>query len=245
MNYEFCKKVRLLELDNITKYLDNNSVVLEIGAGAGWQAKHLSQFVKDIQAIDIADSRYLEKSEWPITLFDGKCIPYDDNTFDVVFSSNVLEHVIKLEELVLETQRVLKPGGISIHILPSTSWRICTSITHYFWLLKNIFVVSSNSANKKNEFIHSTKEHSYFYIAKKALWPERHGNNGNSVTELYFFSKTYWEKYFKQSGWMNISSHPNGLCYSGNSLFGESISIKKRKLLSRIFGSATITYLLK
>jgi len=38
-------------------------------------------------------------------------IPYAENYFDIVFSSNVLDHVTSPEQGLLEIKRVLKPGG--------------------------------------------------------------------------------------------------------------------------------------
>lgn len=39
-------------------------------------------------------------------------VPYPDNTFDVVFSANVLEHVRNPGMMFQEIRRILKPGGV-------------------------------------------------------------------------------------------------------------------------------------
>jgi len=49
-------------------------------------------------------------------------IPFDDNTFDFIFSNQVLEHVQDYSAALEEMKRVLKPGGISLHVFPSR-WR--------------------------------------------------------------------------------------------------------------------------
>jgi SAM-dependent methyltransferase len=46
-------------------------------------------------------------------------LPYDDNTFDFVLSTSVLEHALNKDEIFSELHRVLKTGGMSLHILPS------------------------------------------------------------------------------------------------------------------------------
>ncbi len=46
-------------------------------------------------------------------------IPFDDNSFDYVFSNQVLEHVQNYPEALSEIYRVLKPGGSSLHFFPS------------------------------------------------------------------------------------------------------------------------------
>ena len=45
-------------------------------------------------------------------------IPYDDNFFDFVFSVSVLEHVMDYNLALSEMARVMKPGGVAIHIFP-------------------------------------------------------------------------------------------------------------------------------
>lgn len=43
--------------------------------------------------------------------YDGKTIPFPDDHFDSIFSSEVFEHVFNLPEILQELRRVLKPGG--------------------------------------------------------------------------------------------------------------------------------------
>jgi SAM-dependent methyltransferase len=43
--------------------------------------------------------------------YDGKTIPFEDETFDSFFSSEVFEHVFTLNEILPEINRVIKPGG--------------------------------------------------------------------------------------------------------------------------------------
>ena len=43
--------------------------------------------------------------------YDGKTLPFPDNHFDSIFSSEVFEHIFNLPEIIQELKRVLKPGG--------------------------------------------------------------------------------------------------------------------------------------
>jgi len=91
----------------------------------------------DVCAIDIPSSNLGKDRIWPVTDYDGKTIPAEDDTFDIVFSSNVLEHIPHIYQFQKEIQRVLKPDGIVIHILPSSSWRIWSNFTEIikYWRL--------------------------------------------------------------------------------------------------------------
>jgi SAM-dependent methyltransferase len=53
----------------------------------------------------------------------GEAIPHPDASFDVVFSSNVLEHTADPARVLAESVRVLKPGGFLCHVVPNYgSW---------------------------------------------------------------------------------------------------------------------------
>lgn len=43
--------------------------------------------------------------------YNGKTLPFPDNHFDSIFSSEVFEHIFNLPEIMQELKRVLKPGG--------------------------------------------------------------------------------------------------------------------------------------
>ena len=46
-------------------------------------------------------------------------LPYETATFDLVVSMTVIEHCYALDGMMRECARVLKPGGISLHVYPS------------------------------------------------------------------------------------------------------------------------------
>jgi SAM-dependent methyltransferase len=122
--------IRRHELESVVRLLPPAGEILEIGAGSGWQASALAERGYTVHAVDIASSYYRVARVWPVMEYDGRRIPFDADRFDVVFSSNVLEHIPHLEEFQAELHRVLKPGGRAIHVLPSSSWRFWTNITH-------------------------------------------------------------------------------------------------------------------
>ena len=44
-------------------------------------------------------------------LIDGKTLPFDDNSIDLVYSISVLEHIPDPAQIISEIHRVLKPEG--------------------------------------------------------------------------------------------------------------------------------------
>jgi len=69
-------------------------------------------------------------------------LPFDDNTFDVIFSAVVFEHVVDYPKTLAEISRILKPTGISVHTFPG-NWNLkeahvkvpfATKVQNYWWL---------------------------------------------------------------------------------------------------------------
>ena len=74
--------------------------------------------VQEYIGLDIEESGHSHKNESIDVFYDGGVIPFADNHFDSAFSSEVFEHVFNLDEVLLELQRVLKPGGHLLVTVP-------------------------------------------------------------------------------------------------------------------------------
>lgn len=57
--------------------------------------------------------------ECPIEDSSGESLPFPDESFDFVYSSNVLEHVQDPSRVLAESIRVLKPGGYLFYTYPN------------------------------------------------------------------------------------------------------------------------------
>ena len=221
--------------------------ILEIGAGSGWQAKKLKELGYQVEAIDLINSNFTDNRIFDITDYDGITIPFKNKTFDVVFSSNVLEHIPHIEKFHYEMQRVLKKDGIAIHVLPSGTWRIWSNITYYLDKFKKIIkkIFLSNAIDKNNSIKTNDDENKSKRTFLQMMIPSRHGEQGNALSEIYYFSRMFWSKSFKKANWNIVQSSNNNLLYSGNSFFGSMLSISFRKNLSNILGSSCNIFILK
>jgi SAM-dependent methyltransferase len=101
--------------------------VLDFGCGAGQMVAMLRQAGFDAYGVDIrwpgADYGDIEATELGrdglLRYYEpGGPLPFADDTFDVVVSDQVFEHVEPLEATVHELERVVRPGGIAYHHFP-------------------------------------------------------------------------------------------------------------------------------
>lgn len=107
--------------------------VLEIGVGAGtdfreWcrHAEHATGIDLTVAAIELTGERLLlegvSESRFTLRTGDAESLPFDDGTFDIVYSWGVLHHTPDTDRAYGEVFRVLKPGGAMrtmIYHLPS------------------------------------------------------------------------------------------------------------------------------
>jgi SAM-dependent methyltransferase len=103
--------------------LTKDSWVLEIGSGSGVYALHIAQTTRcsvtglDINALGIHNANQLALTRGMVRQVHfavcdvSKPLPFADETFDAVFSNDVVCHIPGRPSLHAEMYRVLKPGG--------------------------------------------------------------------------------------------------------------------------------------
>ncbi len=73
-----------------------------------------------------------------------------------------------------------------------------------------------------------------------------HGEHAsNPFTEIYCFSRWYWSRMFRNTGWVIKKVKPIGIFYTGSSIFDSHLSLGVRRKLSLFFGSACNIYILR
>ena len=94
--------------------------MLDVGAGAGIvKQMNFRGIANHICGVDpdhrVVDNPFLDEGKVGM----GNAIPYADESFDIVFADNVLEHLVSPIEVFSEVLRVLRPGGVFLTKTPN------------------------------------------------------------------------------------------------------------------------------
>jgi len=106
-----------------TNLLKPNYKILEIGCGIGSVVYELSRQGYDIAGIDISNKAIAygrEKyQDIQLDVQPAEALGYEDESFDVVLSFDLFEHIAKIDRHVSEVSRVLRPGGYYLFQTPN------------------------------------------------------------------------------------------------------------------------------
>lgn len=93
---------------------------LDVGCGPGALARHLAGRVAQVSGVDVSaglvEKAKAESAGIDFRTYDGRTLPFDEGSFDLVFTSNVLHHVKPAERPAFLAQlgRVTRPGGLVV-----------------------------------------------------------------------------------------------------------------------------------
>lgn len=132
IRYKYHYHLRPL-FDRIVEEAGENGRLLEVGCGMGTDLLQLARAGLDVTGVDLTESGiemakrrfnlYAEKADLKVA--DAENLPFEDGTFDVVYSFGVLHHTPDTKRAIGETFRVLKEGGkafIMLYYRPSLNY---------------------------------------------------------------------------------------------------------------------------
>jgi len=138
-------------------------IALELGAGDGGQSVTISQYCENLICTDkdakshawlgqTILERQLANVEYK--LCDAQDLSqFEDGTFNLIFSSNLFEHVPDIRKCLKEYKRVLRDDGIMLHTMPSRWWKFFSFILSIVRLkLPGIHGVTASQWQEFNAF---------------------------------------------------------------------------------------------
>jgi SAM-dependent methyltransferase len=236
---------RQAEADAVRRWVPPHSRLLDVGAGNGFQARTFADWGCTVSAIDV-DVDDTARRYWSVRSFDGVNIPFPADSFDVVFSSNVMEHVTHPDLLLAEMARVLAPSGHVVHVVPSASWRFWTSVTRYVNAARRL--VSSPAATSHID-AHHAHESTAASTRRRGGWSDvllgpPHGEFSSTAAELVAYRRHAWIERFRTGGFELVDVSTNQLFYTGYTLL-PNLPLSVRRGLAHILGASCHVFVLK
>ena len=184
--------------------------VLEAGCGFGILGIEVCDHCGSLKGIEISDRLKVAKSHLKssgkknvsFVYGDATKMRFKDNSFDVVYCSQVLEHIPDCEKAVREIARVSKK-----HILidvPTPLWEVYHFFRFWLWVITHpVYVV-------KRTFEKMRKENASIGGLAKKSWRDEHVNK---------WSGKKWKKVLEKEGIQIIDDFKTGwgmvYCLSG------------------------------
>jgi SAM-dependent methyltransferase len=165
--------------------LDHDARILDFGCGAGTSVSSLVAGGWDAWGLDISEEHLAKASDRSrLLLAEGGRSPFDDASFDLIVTHQVLEHVRDLRSVVAEIARLTKPGGYGLHEWPG-KWRPVEphfNMPLVHWLPKNgvrraaitMFVFAGIGKRSPYKSGRRLAEHRHLYSVNETFYRPAH-----------------------------------------------------------------------
>ncbi len=180
---------------------------LELGAGDGCQSEFLSHYCRRLLCTEYNEARLQRRSlpgvEYAVLdATDLTSLP--EASFDLIFSSNLLEHLPEVEQVLVGLRRLLAPGGLALHCLPNPTWKAlqfglypAMKARALAWRLGLGTPHRSPAGQVGNNPSTGTVQRSR---GLDRLLPA-HGQSGDTLAEFRLFSRSSWRSTFASAGY--------------------------------------------
>ncbi|MBL7924331.1 MAG: class I SAM-dependent methyltransferase [Bacteroidia bacterium] len=194
--------------------------VLELGCGIGYQSAFLSKIANNVMATDLPDPdiqahapgmevaknlhNKLNVKNVQFIACSAETLPFEDSSFDLIYSSHVLEHIPDRDKALAEMARVLKPGGIYFCVTPVSFEKLYSFLNYYLLLVTRIFALlgrivkrifwSKDRTSQPGVSVdgHTAKAKSTFWASFP--FPPPHGTGRHFLSELVNWTPGKWKK---------------------------------------------------
>ena len=229
---QYLHAIRKREVDMVFSLLPQTRIVsgLEVGAGDGYQTTLLAPRIDKLISSDLNFKRIKASLKVPGVVYktiDADSIEgiFEAQAFDLIFSSNVLEHVHNPYKFLAATQPMLTDNGYAVHIVPSRHIKIFYLVLYYPHMallaldrilgkLKGQLFFRGTDINLENNINIGNKPQKVAGRLKKFLFPSPHGNYSSHTQEFIAFGKKEWERLFKEAGY-SVVAYAQGPAFSG------------------------------
>ena len=195
------------------------SVIMDFGCGSGGRVHEMRELGYQAFGCDLkfkndknVDTGSMER-EGIVRLIDKEhyALPFNDNTFDLIFSDQVFEHVQDYPRTVSEIARVLKPDGMCLHIFPSRYTPIephvyvplASIIQSYWWLYCWAFIGIRNE-EQRGASANETATENFNYLRNNTHYLSRKAISSQFLSQFHYvvFCESTFLKYSRKGKYL-------------------------------------------
>ena len=179
---------------------------LELGAGDGAQSQYIARCARKVLCTDLNADR-LERASHPKLTYDvcdAEELLYDTGRFDLIYSSNLIEHLPNPEKALSEMRRVLRDDGMMIHVVPNRFWKLLH--LGLFYPRQVVFVLETvlsggrvRTDGEEPARGNNLKSERPSFL-RRNLWPAVHGEYSSHAQEFVRMGASYLNPRFREAG---------------------------------------------
>ena len=161
----------------VIRYAPSGSRILDLGCGNGISSRLLNQADFDVVGTDISALFLEEAQEWEnpklrYQVCDVLELPFENNSFDVICSNELIEHLPDVETALTEMIRVVRKGGKVVLSGPN----LCSPITPFLDWIRMMFGKPGRPVwgETKQQALQQLKRNCGLYINKRFLTKTPH-----------------------------------------------------------------------
>lgn len=129
--YDTEKRVRIVFDALLKKGELKGKTLLDAGCGTGWFSRRAVELGAAVTSLDVGENLLNEvkkKCESTRVVGDVTALKFKDRSFDIIVSSDVIEHTPDPGKAISEMARVLKKGGVLALTVPNNVWHFAVSV---------------------------------------------------------------------------------------------------------------------
>lgn len=202
---------------------------LELGAGDGYQSGLLQRYVQHLTCTDFGADWFAGPSRPGMTFqtCDAEQVDaeFPPGAFDLIFSSNMMEHLPDPGRALRGMHRVLANHGVVVHVMPSPFWKLASLALYLPHKLSRLVeratggdlrtMVAREWAKDRGCAPEGATEKAWdnnpkiqrrpqSFLARQ-LVPVPHGVSATHIEELRAFQRTRWAALFHECGFEVVS----------------------------------------
>lgn len=135
--YELGRRLELVFDELLATTSLENARLLDVGCGTGWFSQRAAGRGARVTSFDIGQTllkAVRKKVDSRLVAGDACRLPFATGSFDLVISSECIEHTLDPIAAVREIHRVTRPGGLLLITVPNRLWHFSATIAHVFRL---------------------------------------------------------------------------------------------------------------